>query len=116
MKHSQSKQPIAVNKFFAALLFSLLLPVLAARADVADGVRAYDAGWYEEALAEFLPAAESGNRQAQMALASMYQFGEGVAQSDVEAARWTLRRGAAWRPGGTNQPVAILGIGPGRDA
>ena len=48
-----------------------------------------DAGWYEDALAEFLPAAEAGDTQAQLALASMYQFGEGVAQNDVEAARWT---------------------------
>lgn len=104
MKHSQSKQPIAVIKFFAALLLALLLPILAARADVSDGVRAYDAGWYDEALAEFLPAAEAGNRQAQMALASMYQFGEGVAQSDVEAARWT--RAAAER----GDPVAQINL------
>ena len=65
------------------------MPLLAAEADVADGVRAYDVGWYEDALAEFLPAAEAGDTQAQLALASMYQFGEGVAQNDVEAARWT---------------------------
>ncbi len=72
-----------------------LLPVFAIRADVADGIRAYDAGWYGEALAEFIPAAEAGNVQAQMALASMYQFGEGVPQSDAEAAKWT--RAAAAR-------------------
>ena len=81
--------------FFAAVFIAILLPALAARADVADGVRAYDAGWYDEALAEFLPAAEAGDVQAQMALASMYQFGEGVRQSDAEAARWT--RAAAAR-------------------
>ncbi|MEE8173235.1 MAG: hypothetical protein V3T62_09935 [Alphaproteobacteria bacterium] len=81
--------------FIAALFLVVLLPMLAARADVADGVRAYDAGWYEDALAEFLPAAQAGDMQAQMALASMYQFGEGVAQDDGEAAKWT--RAAAER-------------------
>ena len=86
---------IIVRIIFAAVFIALLLPALAARADVADGVRAYDAGWYDEALAEFLPAAEAGDMQAQMALASMYQFGEGVRQSDGEAARWT--RAAAER-------------------
>ncbi len=90
-----SANRISVNKFLAAIFIALLLPAFAARADVADGVRAYDAGWYDEALAEFLPAAEAGDVQAQMALASMYQFGEGVRQSDAQAARWT--RAAAER-------------------
>ena len=91
MKHEPTQEPAAnaVRKFLAAFLLALLLPLLAAEADVADGVRAYDAGWYEDALAEFLPAAKAGDAQAQLALASMYQFGEGVAQNDAEAARWT---------------------------
>ncbi|MDP6475311.1 MAG: tetratricopeptide repeat protein, partial [Alphaproteobacteria bacterium] len=93
-----------MRKFPAILLLFLVLPVFAARADVADGVRAYDAGWYEEALAEFLPAAEAGDVQAQMALASMYQVGEGVAQSDREAFRWT--RAAAER----GDPVAQINL------
>ncbi len=84
-----------MKKFTAALFLVIMLPFVAAEADVADGVRAYDAGWYDEALAEFLPAAEAGDVQAQMALASMYQVGEGVAQSDGEAFRWT--RAAAER-------------------
>ena len=80
---------------FAALIIALLLAAPLAWADVADGLRAYDAGWYDDALEEFFPAAKAGDVRAQMALASMYQFGEGVAQSDTEAARWT--RAAAER-------------------
>ncbi|MDA0230816.1 MAG: hypothetical protein O3B21_11600 [Proteobacteria bacterium] len=90
--------------FFTTLLLALLLPLLSSRADVADGVRAYDAGWYAEAVAEFLPAAEAGDVRAQLALASMYQFGEGVPQNDVGAARWT--RGAAER----GDPVAQINL------
>ena len=88
MKHCSTQEPATntVKKYFAAFLLTLLVPLLAAEADVADGVRAYDAGWYEDALAEFLPAAEAGDTQAQLALASMYQFGEGVWR------RMTLRR------------------------
>ena len=91
MKHCSTQEPATntVKKYFAAFLLTLLVPLLAAEADVADGVRAYDAGWYEDALVEFLLAAEAGDTQAQLALARMYQFGEGVAQNDVEAARWT---------------------------
>lgn len=90
--------------FFTALLLAVLFPLVSSRADVADGVRAYDAGWYADALAEFLPAAEAGDMQAQLALASMYQFGEGVAQNDIEAARWT--RAAAER----GDPVAQINL------
>ena len=81
MKHCSTQEPATktVKKYFAAFLLTLLVPLLAAEADVADGVRVYDAGWYEDALAEFLPAAEAGDRLAQLALASMYQFGEGAA-------------------------------------
>lgn len=95
---------ISVKIFFTALCFALVFPLLSSRADVADGVRAYDAGWYADALAEFLPAAKAGDMQAQLALASMYQFGEGVAQNDVEAARWT--RAAAER----GDPVAQINL------
>lgn len=91
----RSANLIAVKKFLAAAFIALLLPTFAVKADVADGVRAYDAGWYEEALEEFLPAAKAGDVQAQLALASMYQFGEGVRQNDLEAAKWT--RAAAER-------------------
>ncbi|PPR19976.1 MAG: hypothetical protein CFH38_01627, partial [Alphaproteobacteria bacterium MarineAlpha10_Bin1] len=84
-----STNRIPVRYFVASFLLAFLIPTIAVWADVADGVRAYDAGWYDEALEEFLPAAKAGDMQAQMALASMYQFGEGVRQSDSEAARWT---------------------------
>jgi TPR repeat protein len=106
---------------FTALFLALLLPIFAARttwADVADGVRAYDAGWYDEALEEFLPAAKGGDVQAQMALASMYQFGEGVRQDDDEAAKWT--RAAAERGDAVGQinlsEFYAAGRGVARDA
>jgi len=86
---ARSTNRITVKILLTTLLLAVVFPLLSSRADVADGVRAFDAGWYEDALAEFLPAAEAGDMQAQLALASMYQFGEGVAQNDAEAAKWT---------------------------
>jgi len=54
-----------MRNIFAAFFVAFFIPVIVAQtiaaADVANGVRAYDAGWYDEALAEFLPAAEAGN-------------------------------------------------------
>lgn len=65
-----------------------------ARADFAAGLQAYDAGDYDEALAQWRAAAEAGDAgagQAQVAIAGLYQFGEGVSRDDREAARWYRR-------------------------
>ena len=42
MKHCSTQEPATntVKKYFAAFLLTLLVPLLAAEADVADGVRA----------------------------------------------------------------------------
>lgn len=105
-----------MRNIFATFFVAFFIPVIVAHtiaaADVANGVRAYDAGWYDEALAEFLPAAEAGNVPAQMALASMYQFGEGVRQDDDKAAIWT--RAAAERGDAVGQVNLSEFFAPGR--
>ena len=86
---------------FLAGLFAACLLVAApgpARADFAAGSQAYDAGDYDEALAQWREAAEAGDTRAQVAIAGLYHFGEGVPQDDAEAARWyrrAARRGNA---------------------
>ena len=62
-----------------------------ARADIAAGVEAYDGGDLEAAFASFHAGAIAGDASAQVALAGLYQFGEGVARSDAAAAKWYLR-------------------------
>jgi hypothetical protein len=54
----------------------------------AAGVRAFDQGRHQEAVALWLPLAEQGVPAAQFNLAVMYEQGLGVPKSDVEAARW----------------------------
>lgn len=61
------------------------------RADFADGLRAFDAGDYAAALAEWRPLAESGDVEAQVALAGLYLDGLGVRRDVAEAARWYER-------------------------
>lgn len=60
-------------------------------ADFAEGLRAYDAGDYTSAYAEWLALAKKGDAEAQTALAGLYLQGLGVAQSDAKAAEWYRR-------------------------
>ena len=59
-----------------------------ARADFADGLAAFDAGDYRAAFAQWRPLAESGDSDAQVALASLYRAGLGVPADAVAALRW----------------------------
>jgi hypothetical protein len=65
------------------------------------GLKAFDQGKYEEALALWMPLAEGGRAAAQFNIAVMYEQGLGVGKSDVEAARWY--RSAAERGDVTSQ-------------
>jgi uncharacterized protein len=59
-----------------------------ASAGVTEGLAAYKNKDYATALRELLPAARSGNIQAQQKLWFMYANGEGVLRNVDEAARW----------------------------
>ncbi len=50
-----------------------------------------DAKAYEEAMAELLPAARSGNAEAEELIGVMYALGLGVERDDVRAFEWYLR-------------------------
>lgn len=60
----------------------------AAAGSFAAGVKAFDQGRHPEAFSLWRPLAEQGNAEAQFNIAVMYEQGLGVAQSDLEAARW----------------------------
>jgi len=73
----------------SCLLLSFLLfspPVVAA--DLDKGIRAYDAGNYAAAHAEFRPLAKRGDVDAQAYLGTMYSLGESVQQDYTEALKW----------------------------
>ena len=56
--------------------------------DCQKGLKAYDAGDYSTALAEFTRLAHENNAVAQYNLGVMHLKGEGVPQDDEEAAKW----------------------------
>ncbi len=74
-------------RLWSLTLSLLLLVPLSARADFADGLRAYDAGEYESALAEWTPLARAGDGDALLALAGLYRQGLGTAPDLARAAR-----------------------------
>ena len=59
-----------------------------ALADFDDGLRAYDAGDYEEAMNQWLPLAEDGSAEAQFRIGQMFEQGQGVPPSLARAAMW----------------------------
>jgi hypothetical protein len=69
----------------AALLFTFLSP---AWADILSGAKAYRAGDYPAALAEFRALAADGEPLAQFALGLMYSEGTGVSRDFVAATEW----------------------------
>ncbi len=72
----------------AILAFAALHFTSPARADIVDGLSAYDQGDYETALAEWTPLAENGDATAQSLLGLLYRGAPGLPGNAVESARW----------------------------
>jgi len=81
-------------KFLRPILISTMFLSLAAGPAGAELEKArdlMDAKAYEEAMAELLPAARSGNAEAEELIGVMYALGLGVERDDVRAFEWYLR-------------------------
>ena len=72
----------------AGVALALAVACVGARAGTAEGYEAGRRGDYATALREFQPAADKGDRDAQLALADMYLRGYGVTADPAVAARW----------------------------
>jgi TPR repeat protein len=68
---------------FLGVLYSLLVA-----GNVEDGVASLKSGDYESAMANFIYAANSGDKIAQQNLGVMYYAGLGVPQNREQAAYW----------------------------
>lgn len=77
----------------AILVFPSANPTLAGGADAAfaEGLRAYDAGDYTDAVKRWRPLAERGDAEAEAALAGLYVQGLGVPRDAAEAVHWYRR-------------------------
>ena len=58
-----------------------------------------EAGKFQEAMEELMPAARSGNADAEELIGIMYAMGLGVEQDDVRAFEWYLRSSMKGHPG-----------------
>lgn len=72
-------------------IFALLLLASPATAGVEEGRDFMEAGEYAAAMAEFLPAARSGNADAEELIGVLYALGLGVPRDDARAFEWYLR-------------------------
>ena len=77
-----------MKRHFLLPITIVLLFGTSAFADFATGVTAYKSGDFETALKEWGPLADQGYANAQWALASMYQYGDGVTQNYETAFKW----------------------------
>jgi hypothetical protein len=76
-----------------------------AQSDFMEGLAAYDAGDYRTAFEEWWTLAETGDAEAQTALAGLYLDGLGTAADAIAALRW-YRRAAE-----QGEPVAQQSLG-----
>lgn len=72
----------------ALLALSLSLPATSAFADIEKARDLMEASQFEEAMQELLPAARSGNADAEELIGVMYAMGLGVPRDDTRAFEW----------------------------
>ncbi|MBZ5606852.1 MAG: sel1 repeat family protein [Acidobacteriia bacterium] len=75
----------------SAFCLLLLAAAIAARADFATGLAAYQKGDYVTAMKEWMPLAEQGDAPTQFNVGLLYLDGHGVPQSPAEAVKWFTR-------------------------
>ncbi len=88
-----------VNLRAALLALSLSVPAGTALADIEKARDLMEASQFEEAMQELLPAARSGNADAEELIGVMYAMGLGVPRDDVRAFEWYLRSAMKGHPG-----------------
>ena len=70
------------------VLTLVLIAAIPAHADFGSGQRALEAGELDEALSQWLRAADEGDGRAMLALGRLHREGRGILQDYVEAHRW----------------------------
>lgn len=98
------RSPLAIAKSTACICaraIALILPLMAspAHAEIEKGRILMQQNRFEEAMTEFLPAARSGNADAEELIGVMYAMGLGVERDDERAFEWYLRASMKGHPG-----------------
>ena len=100
----------------AAMFAAIFLGASPAVADIEDGRDLMEAGRFEEAMTAFLPAARSGNADAEELIGVMYALGLGVERDDVRAFEWYLRSAMKGHPGAQSGVGWYYEVGRGMPA
>ncbi len=83
------RRPRVSGPFRAAVFgLGLLLAPVAAHADFAQGVKAYEAGDHKGAYEAWLPLAERGDVAAMRNIGHLYRWGQGVEKDIQQALHW----------------------------
>ena len=96
------QQNCLISTFFISVIFFLLSSISlapVALADVEKGRQLMEQSRFEEAMQEFLPAAQAGNADAKELIGVMYAMGLGVERDDRRAFEWYLRASLKAHPG-----------------
>ena len=75
-----------------------------------------DAGQFEEAMEQLLPAARSGNADAEELIGVMYAMGLGVKRDDRRAFEWYLRSSMKGHPGAQSGVGWYYEVGRGMES
>ena len=105
-----------VRVFVVSLLIGCGLFSASARAGLEEGLKAMMASDFETALAEFLPAAQAGNADAEEFIGVLYAMGLGVERDDQRAFEWYLRASLKGHPGAQSGIGWYYEIGRGMPA
>ena len=87
------------RRLFAALLALALTAASPSRAEIETARDLMEAGKFAQAMQALLPAAQSGNADAEELIGVMYAMGLGVARDEVRAFEWYLRASMKGHPG-----------------
>ena len=79
-------------------IFLIFIPVVAF-AELENARDLMEQGKFKEAMQELLPAARSGNAEAEELIGVMYAMGLGVERDDIRAFEWYLRASLKGHPG-----------------
>ncbi|MEX0344979.1 MAG: tetratricopeptide repeat protein [Rhizobiaceae bacterium] len=98
----------------AVLVFSIF--TVPAHAEIEQARDLMEEGRFGEAMEQLLPAARSGNADAEELIGIMYAMGLGVARDDVRAFEWYLRASMKGHPGAQSGVGWYYEVGRGMPA
>jgi TPR repeat protein len=88
MRPSPPKRPTAKRQIVGVLGLAVSLLSFSARAELADGMSAYERGAFAQAADLLTPLARQGDPRAQFMIGRMRFYGQGLAQDASAAAFW----------------------------